>query len=102
MSPSHAGIVLPEHYATREAVEALLALGDLSALGCSLAECEAYCRDRARNSTNPRTRPDCHGRQSVAVARARTAARASSVASAISRAGAGAACPIAGRQIGER
>jgi len=31
------GVVLPEHYATRETVEELLALGDLSALGCSLA-----------------------------------------------------------------
>ena len=47
MYPSHAGVVLPEHYATREAVEAFLALGDLSALGCSLAECEAYCRERS-------------------------------------------------------
>ena len=50
MYPSHAGVVLPEHYATREAVEALLALGDLSALGCSLAECEAYCRERGRGT----------------------------------------------------
>ena len=53
MYPSHAGVVLPEHYATREAVEALLALGDLSALGCSLAECEAYCRDRGEELHTP-------------------------------------------------
>ena len=45
--------VLPEHYATREAVEALLALGDLSALDCSLAECEAYCRDRGEELHTP-------------------------------------------------
>ena len=44
MYPSHAGVVLPEHYTTREAVEALLALCDLSALGCSLAECEVLPR----------------------------------------------------------
>ena len=37
MYPSHAGKVLTEHYSTREAVERLLALGDLSALGFSLA-----------------------------------------------------------------
>ena len=53
MYPSHAGVVLPEHYTTREAVEALLALGDLSALGCSLAECEAYCRDRGEELHKP-------------------------------------------------
>ena len=46
MYPSHAGKVLAEHYTTREAVERILSLGDLSALGCSLAECEAYSRDR--------------------------------------------------------
>ena len=44
MYPSHAGV---------EAVEALLALGDLSALGCSLAECEAYCRDRGEELHKP-------------------------------------------------
>ena len=51
--PPHAGVVLPAHYATREAVEALLFLGDLSALGCSLAECEAYCRDRGEELHKP-------------------------------------------------
>ena len=51
--PSHAGVVLPAHYATREAVEALLSLGDLSALGCSLAECEAYYRDRGEELHKP-------------------------------------------------
>ena len=53
MYPSHAGVVLPAHYATREAVEALLSLGDLSALGCSLAECEAYYRDRGEELHKP-------------------------------------------------
>ena len=53
MYPPHAGVVLPAHYATREAVEALLSLGDLSALGCSLAECEAYCRDRGEELHKP-------------------------------------------------
>ena len=46
MYPSHAGKVLSEHYGTREAVESLLALGDLSALGDTPAGCEAYSRDR--------------------------------------------------------
>ncbi len=50
---SHAGVILPKHYATREAVEALLALGDLSALGCSPAECEAYSRDRGEELHEP-------------------------------------------------
>ena len=53
MYPSHAGVILPKHYATREAVEALLALGDLSALGCSTAECEAYSRDRGEKLHKP-------------------------------------------------
>ncbi|MBR0457783.1 MAG: hypothetical protein IJJ26_00965 [Victivallales bacterium] len=47
-----------------------------------------------------RTRPDCRGGQSVAVARAWTAVRAA--AGDASLAGAGAACPAAGCQIGER
>ena len=37
MYTSHTWKVLSEHYCTREAVEALLSLGDLSALGFSLA-----------------------------------------------------------------
>ena len=53
MYPSHAGKVLAEHYATREAAESLLSLGDLSSLGCSLAECEAYCRDRGEELHEP-------------------------------------------------
>ena len=53
MYPPHAGVVLPAHYATREAVEALLSLGALSALGSSLAECEAYCRDRGEELHKP-------------------------------------------------
>ena len=53
MYPPHAGVVLPAHYATREAVEALLSLGDLSVLGCSLAECEAYYRDRGEELHKP-------------------------------------------------
>ena len=44
MYPSHAGKVLTEHYCTCEGVESLIALGDLSSLGFSLAECEAYCQ----------------------------------------------------------
>ena len=50
MYPSHAGVVLPEHYATREA---LLALGVLSTLGCSPAECNAYFRDRGEELHEP-------------------------------------------------
>ena len=53
MYPPHAGVVLPAHYATREAVEALLVLGALFALGCSLAECEAYYRDRGEELHKP-------------------------------------------------
>ena len=53
MYPSHAGKVLAEHYTTREAVERILSLGDLSALGCSLAECEAYSRDRGEELHKP-------------------------------------------------
>ena len=53
MYPSHAGVVLPAHYATREAVEALLVLGALFVLGCSLAKCEAYCRDRGEELHKP-------------------------------------------------
>ena len=53
MYPSHAGVVLTEHYCTREDVERLLALGDLSSLGDILAECEAYCRDRGEELHEP-------------------------------------------------
>ena len=53
MYPSHAGKVLTEHYCTREAAESLLALGDLSSLGDSIAECEAYCRDRGEELHEP-------------------------------------------------
>ena len=53
MYPSHAGVVLMEHYCTREDVERLLALGDLSSLGDTLAECEAYCRDRGEELHEP-------------------------------------------------
>ena len=53
MYPSHAGKVLSEHYCTREAVEGLLALGDLSSLGDTLAEYVAYCRDRGEELHDP-------------------------------------------------
>ena len=53
MYPSHAGNVLTEHYCTREAVEGLLALGDLSSLGDTPAECDAYCRDRGEELREP-------------------------------------------------
>ena len=51
--PAPRGRRTTAHYATREAVEALLSLGDLSALGCSLAECEAYYRDRGEELHKP-------------------------------------------------
>jgi hypothetical protein len=43
--PNHVGAVLEEYYSTEEKVNELLELGDLSSLGKSINECDAYGRD---------------------------------------------------------
>ncbi len=53
MYPSDAGTVLMKHYQSSEAVEELLALGDLSSLGSTRAQCEAYHRDRGEELNEP-------------------------------------------------
>lgn len=53
MYPSDAGTVLMKHYQSSEAVEELLALGDLSSLGSTPAQCEAYHRDRGEELNEP-------------------------------------------------
>lgn len=53
----HTGKMLLKHYNTTEAIEELLALGDLSSIGETLDECIAYNRDRNESweETMPRT-----------------------------------------------
>ena len=67
----HHGPILLNHYATRERVEALLALGDLSGLGAELGDkqdfddrstqrdnwCLAYGRDRGETGIDARIMP---------------------------------------------
>lgn len=64
MYPDGAGVCLTNHYTTKERVEALLALGDLSSLGDRLSEddpepnavdtCSAYHRDYGETLTEAR------------------------------------------------
>ena len=42
--PEHHGPILTQHYATEEAVNALLELGDLSALGPRLGQAQDFCK----------------------------------------------------------
>ena len=45
--PSHNGAILQEHYNTPEQVDALLALGDMSSLGETIAGCKSHNYDGA-------------------------------------------------------
>lgn len=51
--PEGVGQTLTDNYKTTESVNTLLALGDLSSLGTSLEECEAYHRDRGDEMSEP-------------------------------------------------
>lgn len=52
--PEGVGACLEESYTTREGIEALLALGDLSSLGETLKDCYAYHRDGGEKLQKPR------------------------------------------------
>lgn len=47
--PEHALNILLEHYSDQNAIEELIALGDLSSLDTEIATCEAYHRDRGED-----------------------------------------------------
>jgi hypothetical protein len=50
--PHGVGAVLAKHYATSEAVNALIALGDFSALGSNLDDSIFYARDRKEHGVD--------------------------------------------------
>lgn len=56
--PETVGMTLAWGYRMRGTAEALVALGDLSALGEGLEGCDAYCRDQDEAWTN--NRPESH------------------------------------------
>ena len=56
--PKGVGATLRESYTTAEAVSALIDLGDMSTLGKTLEECQAYGRDRGEKDTEARVYPN--------------------------------------------
>lgn len=51
----HNGRILLENYATRDQVEALVALGHISCLGPTISATEYYGRDRGEDESEPET-----------------------------------------------
>lgn len=51
--PEHNGKILVNDYTTEEKVRELIALGDISSLGSTINETEAYGRDRGERSVGP-------------------------------------------------
>ena len=52
--PTHHGPILIEHYQTKEQVDALLNLGDVSILGEDIDKCVAYGRDKGESNVEKR------------------------------------------------
>lgn len=63
------GRMLIEHYDTKEKVEALIALGDLSSLDENVSECVAYHRDRGEEFNQEKIRSSFYNLQSMRNAR---------------------------------